>query len=98
MKDIAIENNSIKIYNSVTFENIVDTFNHIKALILAQRSVVLDFSELSRADSTVVALIMQCWKICADEKIDFHVINVPYKVVKLLKVSGLDDVLEDSLR
>lgn len=75
-------------HSAADFRNQIDKFINEKKL----KNLILDFSEVNFMDTSGIGFIMGRFKIACNLGIKLKVINIPEKLERLVKLSGIKNL------
>jgi len=75
------------------FGSVPDLLFEVKGRVRGNGAIELDLSDVTRADSAGLALLIECMRAAARAGRSMRFINVPEQLHSIARVSGLDGIL-----
>ena len=76
----------------LTFGTVPDLY-HASFKWFADKSLAVDFAQVSKADSAGLALMTEWLRLAREKNCRVEFLNIPEQVQEFIRVSGLQDVL-----
>jgi len=77
---------------ALSFETVPDIY-HASLAWFGEKSLTVDFAQVSKADSAGLALMTEWLRMAREKNCRIEFLNIPEQVQELIRVSGLQDVL-----
>ncbi|MBI5612634.1 MAG: STAS domain-containing protein [Gammaproteobacteria bacterium] len=76
----------------LTFATVPDLY-HASLAWFADKSLAVDFAQISKTDSAGLALMTEWLRLAREKNCRVEFLNIPEQVQEFIRVSGLQDVL-----
>ena len=84
--------NQVQIKGAVTFDNARQLLSKFQQLKLDQNDLWIDCSQITHANSVVLACLLELIKIGQKQGKEVKVINLPENLARVAKISHLDKI------
>jgi phospholipid transport system transporter-binding protein len=88
-----IGENSLRVSGDLSFKTVPEFVSSNKNLFSSANSIDVDLSNVSRADSAGVALLIEWQRQAQKQKKSICFINIPSQMLSIVRLSGVDDLL-----
>jgi len=88
-----IGENSLRVSGELSFKTVPAFVASNKNLFGSDDSIDVDLSNVSRADSAGVALLIEWQRQAQKQKKSIYFINTPPQMLAIVRLSGVDDLL-----
>ncbi len=92
MSDIAGSPARQSLTGALTFDTVPDLY-HASLGWFTDKSLSVDFAQVSKADSAGLALMTEWRRLAREKNCQVEFLNIPAQVQELIRVSDLQDVL-----
>ena len=86
------DNNTLRLQGEVTFNTLTGLIAQLEKLLTGE-VVGFDCSEVTKADSSTIALLLYALQLAHQNKSALKIVAVTDNIKKLLKLYGLEDLL-----
>lgn len=91
------ESNGFKIKGLINFETVTKLYKQGTELLDGQENVIIDFSDVTHADSTGIALLLYWLRIAKSEGKSFKFANLPGQLLEMANVCEVMPFLQRHL-
>jgi len=88
-----VEGGRVCLKGALTFATVVAGLVEIRALLEEQHSLEIDLQDLSRADSSALAMLIQLLDEAKQQKVGLVFVNLPDFLTRIAKLSNAEAIL-----
>jgi phospholipid transport system transporter-binding protein len=89
---LLIDNNTLRLQGEVTFNTLTGLIAQLEKMLTVE-VVEFNCSEVTKADSSIIALLLYALQLAHQNKSTLKIVAVTDAIKKLLKLYGLEDLL-----
>ncbi len=88
-----VEGGRVCLKGALTFATVVSGLVEIRALLEGRHSLEVDLQDLSRADSSALAMLFQLVDEARQQKVGLALVNLPDFLLRIAKLSNAEAIL-----